>query len=194
MSYPPQEGYPHPQPALTQPTGPQPAVQYPAPPPGAPGYPPVAPQISGVPYGPPEPRRKPAVLVLAIATAVLFVFGGLMFGLYLNERGTLNDTKTEMRDTRTELTSQVEEQKSIVTEQEEKLAAAEKRAADLDKELGTTKTNMAEMKAQRDVLVPCMRRIQDAFDAAANGDSAGINRALRSARTTCDKAEIKVDS
>lgn len=199
MSYPPQEGYPAPapqpaapQPAMAQTTGQFP-VQSPAAP-VAPGYPPALTQISGVPYGPPQDRRRSTVLVLAIAAALLLVFGGLMLGLYVNERGTLNDTKANLRDTRTDLTTQVNEQKTLVTEQQEKLALAEKRANDLNTQLGATKTNLTEMTAQRDVLVPCMRRVQDAFDAAATGDSSGVTRALRAARTTCDKAERKVDS
>lgn len=199
MSYPPQEGFPPPVPPapVPQPTATQPTAQYPAQPPAAPaapGYQPALTQISGVPYGPPEARRRSTVLVLAIAAAMLLVFGGLMLGLYLNERGNLNDTKANLRDARADLTAQVKEQQTIVTEQQAKLAQTEKRANDLNTQLGATKTNLAEVTAQRDVLVPCMRRIQDAFDAAANGDSSGVSRALRQARTTCDKAEIKVDS
>ena len=205
MSYPPQEGYPPtapqpvvpqpgmPQPGMPQPPAPQP-MQYPAQPPAAPGYPPALTQISGIPYGPPEARRRSTVLVLSIAAAFLLVFGGLMLGLYLNERGTVNDTKANLTDTRADLTAQVTEQKALVTEQQEKLALAEKKVTDLNAQIASTKASLADVTAQRDVLVPCMRRIQDAFDSAANGDSSGINRALRAARTTCDKAEIKVDS
>jgi uncharacterized protein HemX len=160
----------------------------------APGYPPSLAQTSGFPYQSAEARRRPTVLVLAIAAALLLVFGGLMLGLYLNDHGNLNDTKANLRDTKADLGAQVQEQKTLVTEQEEKLAASEKRANDLKTQLDTTKTNLAAVTGQRDVLVPCMRRIQDAFDSAANGDSRGISTALRRARTSCDKAEIKVDS
>ncbi|WP_306211118.1 hypothetical protein [Actinoplanes sp. RD1] len=182
MTYPPQEQFPPaPPPNTSQPTAP-----LPAPPP----YPPV----SATPYPAPPERRRPTVLVLSIAAALLLVFGGLMLGLYLNEHGNLNDTKGNLRDTRADLTAQVEEQKSIVTSTQQKLADAEKKTGDLTSQLGTTKTDLAETKSQRDALVPCMRRIQDAFDAAANGDGPGVDRALRSARSSCDKAEIKVDS
>jgi len=194
MSYPPPEGYP---PPAQQPTAAQPTVQYPVQPPAppaAPGYLPALTQISGVPDGPAGDRRRSTVLVLAIAAALLLVFGGLMLGLYVNERGNLNDTKANLNSTRTDLSAQVQEQKALATSLQAKLAEAEERATDLDTQLTTTKTNMSDMKAQRDALVPCMRRIQDAFDAASNGDSSGVTRALRQARTACDKAEIKVDS
>ncbi|WP_305787101.1 hypothetical protein [Symbioplanes lichenis] len=178
MTYPPQEQFPSP-PA-------QPTAPLPAPPP----YPPV----SATPFPAPPERRRPATLVLGIAAALLLVFGGLMLGLYLNEHGNLNDTKGNLRDTRADLTAQVEEQKGIVSSTQQKLADAEKKAGDLTTQLGATKADLAETKGQRDVLVPCMRRIQDAFDAASNGDGGGVDRALRGARTACDKAEIKVDS
>jgi uncharacterized protein HemX len=196
MSYPPQENVPAPAtPSIApQSTATQPTVAFPPQPPAAPGYPSGLAHISGTPYPAPEDRRRPTVLVLSIAAALLLVFGALMLGLYLNEHGNLNDTKASLRDTRSDLTAQVQEQKTIVTEQQEKLTQTEKRANDLNTQLGTTKTNLADVTRQRDALVPCMRRIQDAFDAAANGDSRGVSTALRQARTSCDKAEIKVDS
>jgi uncharacterized protein HemX len=167
---------------------------FPAQSPAAPAYPSVLAQTSGFPYQSTETRRRPAVLVLAIAAALLLVFGGLMLGLYVNDHGNLNDTKANLRDTRADLSSQVQEQKSLVTEQQEKLAAETKRADDLDAQLKTTKTTLSDVKEERDVLEPCMRRIQDAFDSAANGDSGGVSTALKRARTLCDKAETKVDS
>ncbi|RSM69424.1 hypothetical protein DMB66_10480 [Actinoplanes sp. ATCC 53533] len=162
--------------------------------PAAPAYPPSLAQTSGFPYQATETRRRPAVLVLAIAAALLLVFGGLMLGLYVNDHGNLNDTKADLRDTRADLGAQVQEQKSIVTQEQAKFAEAEKRATDLETQLKTSKANLADVTAQRDALVPCMRRIQDAFDSAANGDARGIDTALKRARTSCDKAEIKVDS
>jgi uncharacterized protein HemX len=189
MSYPPQEGFPPP--ATPHPATPHPATaptgQYPV-------QPPLPAQISGTPYGTPPPRGRSTVLVLAIAAAVLLVFGGLMFGLYLNERGTLNDTKANLRDTRADLTAQVAEQKSIVTEQQEKLTQTEKRATDLSTQLDKTKTSLADVTAERDVLVPCMRRTEEIFSAATNGDESGTIRALRAARAACDRAVIKIDS
>lgn len=195
MSYPPPEGYP-PTPAPPQHNATQPTVGIPAQPSPAPtpGYPPALAQISGTPYAAPEARRRPTVNVLAIAAAVLLVFSGLMLALFLNDHGNLNDTKADLHDTRADLTAQVQEQKALVAEQQEKLTQAEKRATDLNTELGTTKTNLADMTAQRNALVPCMRRIQDTFDAAANGEVSAVRSALRQARTSCDKAEIKVDS
>jgi hypothetical protein len=201
MSYPPQEGYPPApapptaaQPTVGIPGYPPPALTAPAPSPGAsglaaPSYGPALAQISGTPY-PAPPGRRPTVLVLSIAAALLLVFGGLMLGLYVNERGNLHDTQAALTDTR----AQVEQQKTLVTQQTAKTTAAEKNAADLTAQLDKKNTDLNDMKGQRDVLIPCMRRIQDAFDAAANGDSGGISNALRQARTLCDKAEIKVDS
>ncbi|WP_125803839.1 hypothetical protein [Actinoplanes sp. ATCC 53533] len=196
MSYPPPEGFP---PPTTTPTAPQPPANqhtmgFPVQSPAAPAYPPSLAQTSGFPYQATETRRRPAVLVLAIAAALLLVFGGLMLGLYVNDHGNLNDTKADLRDTRADLGAQVQEQKSIVTQEQAKFAEAEKRATDLETQLKTSKANLADVTAQRDALVPCMRRIQDAFDSAANGDARGIDTALKRARTSCDKAEIKVDS
>ena len=192
MTYPPQEGFPPPEPQFP---ATQPVVQFPAQPQTAPGYQPAPSPQSSTPYGSSEAQgRSTALVLLAGAAALLLVFGGLMFGLYLNAHGTLNDTKANLRDTRADLTSQVKEQQSIVTERQEKLTEAEKRASDLNTQLDATKTKLADVTAQNAVLVPCMRRIQDAFDAAANGDSSGGIRALRLARTSCDRAEIKVDS
>lgn len=200
MSYPPAEGYPTPatQPTVGIPAQP-PAPAYPPASPAAPAYQPTSssyPPISGTPFAQPEPqgRRRSPVQLLAVAAAVLLVFGGLMLGLYLNARGNLNDTKSTLRDTRSDLSTQVQEQKTLNAQQAAELAASEKKAADLNTQLGTTKTNLANVTGERDALVPCMRRIQDAFDAAADGSVSGVNSALRQARTACDKAEIKVDS
>jgi hypothetical protein len=194
MSYPPPEGFP---PTAPQTNATQPTVGFPPQPPAvsaAPAYSPALAQISGTPYASSEGRRRPPVLALAIAASLLLVFGALMVGLYVNTRGDLGDTKANLRDTRADLTSQVQEQKTLVADQQEKLAAAEKRATDLNTQLNAMRTSAADVKAQRDALVPCMRRIQDTFDAAADGNSAGVSSGLRQARTACDKAEIKVDS
>jgi len=201
MSYPPPEGFPPPttvptapQPAAHQPAANQPTMGFPAQSPAGPAYPAILAQTSGFPYQSAEDRRRPTVLILAIAAALLLVFSGLMLGLYLNDHGNLNDTKANLSSTRSDLSAQVQEQKSLVTQEQGKFAESEKLRTDLETQLKTTKATLADVTAQRDTLVPCMRRIQDAFDSAANGDSRGIDTALKRARTSCDKAEIKVDS
>jgi septal ring factor EnvC (AmiA/AmiB activator) len=124
------------------------------------------------------------VPVLSIATALLLVFGGLMLGFYLNERGNLNDTRAN-------LTAQVSEQKTTVAGQQEKLTAAEKKATDLNAQLEKQKTSMADVTAQRDVLAPCMRHFEAMLDATTEG---GFEAAYRATKAACDKAERKMDS
>ena len=170
---------PQPQPA-PQP-GPPPAL-YPAPPQFA-----VAPVTSPVVgYGAPPPRRPVAALVLAVVTVLLLVFGGVMVGFYLDKRG-------ELRDTKADLTSQVQQQEAIVADQGKKIAEVEKKAGDLNTQLTGTKNNLAGVTADRNALVPCMRRIQEAFTAAENGDAGATRTALRRAKTSCDKAEGAMD-
>lgn len=188
-----QQFSPQPQP-ITQPmqqpvpqqTPPQPAPQpaglYPAPPQFA-----VAPVTSPVVgYGGPPARRPVATIVLSIVTVLLIVFGGVMIGFYLDKRG-------ELRETKADLTSQVQAQEQIVADQGKKIADGDKKAADLSNQLNGTKTNLAGVTADRNALVPCMRRIQEAFTAAENGDAGATRTALRRAKTSCDKAEGAMD-
>jgi uncharacterized protein HemX len=192
MTYPPQEGFP---PPTSPPNATQPIVPFPPQPPNSSPYQPAPTPQPAQPYRPPEAQGRSTLLVaLSIAAALLLFFSGLMLVLYLNGRGNLSDTKADLSDTRTDLTAQVKEQKALVAEGQAKLAQAEKRADDLNTQLVATKAERADLSAQHNVLVPCMRRIQESFDAAANGDSSGLIRSLRQARSTCDKAEIKVDS
>jgi hypothetical protein len=171
---------PAPQP-VPQPA-PQPAQLYPSPPQFA-----VAPVTSPVVgYGPVPARRSVATLVLSIVTVLLLVFGGVMIGVYLDKRG-------ELRETKADLTSQVHTQEAIVADQGKKIAEVEKKAADLNTQLTSTKSNLAGVTADRNALTPCMRRIQEAFAAAENGDAGATRTALRRAKTSCDKAEGALD-
>jgi len=196
MSYPPQEGYPapmtQPQAPMAQPPAPEPTAafptgQYPIQPPAAPGYSPAYAQTSGTPYAPPPPPRakgRAAVLVLSIAAALLLVFGGLMLGLYLNERGNL-------KDTRADLTAQVSAQKTTVAGQQEKLTAEEKQTTDLQAQLDKLKASSAEVTKQRDVLAPCMRHFEAMLDSTTES---GFDSAYRATKAACDKAERVMDS
>lgn len=201
MSYPPQEGFPNPAtppppPAPLPPPAATPAApayettaaiptgQFSILPPAAPGYSQALAQMSGSPYGPPRARGRSAVVVLSIATALLVIFGGLMLGLYLNERGNLSDTRADMA-------SQVSEQKTVVAGQQEKLTTEEKETADLKAQLDKLKASTADVTAQRDVLTPCMRHFEAMLDAVSD---ASFRASYQAAKAACDKAERKMDS
>jgi len=172
------------QPAAPEPTTAFPTGQYPIQPPAAPGYSPAFAQISGTPYAPPRAKGRFTVLILSIAAALLLVFGGLMLGLYLNERGNL-------KDTRADLTAQVSAQKTTVAGQQEKLAAEEKQTAELNAQLDKLKTSSANVTKQRDVLAPCMRHFEAMLDATS---VSGFDAAYRATKAACDKAERVMDS
>ncbi|MET0492477.1 MAG: hypothetical protein ABW000_05035 [Actinoplanes sp.] len=177
-----QQFAPQPIPQPAPPQGPPPAALYPAPPQFA-----VAPVTSPVVgYGPPPAKRPVAAIVLSIVTVLLVVFGGVMVGFYLDKRG-------ELRETKADLTSQVQAQEKIVADQGKKIADGDKKAADLNSQLTGTKNNLAGVTSDRNALVPCMRRIQEAFTAAENGDAGATRTALRRAKSSCDKAEGAMD-
>ncbi|MDG4771810.1 hypothetical protein [Solwaraspora sp. WMMD792] len=149
---------------------------------GPPGYgPPTYPQVP-----PPAPKGR-ATLVLAVLSVLLLALGAVGFGLYFNERG-------ELRDTRSDLTTQLQEQRDIVAERDERITETETRVGELTSELDTTKENLAGVTEERDVLLPCMRRAQEMFDAARAGDEDKLDAALRQADTACSRAQAGVDS
>ncbi|ROO61141.1 hypothetical protein EDC02_3070 [Micromonospora sp. Llam0] len=176
----------------------QPAYGPPPYPPTSPPYPPTSPPASGYPpptgsppaASPPTPPAAPngrATVVLAVVSVLLLALGAVGFGLYFNERG-------ELRETRSDLTSQLQEQRDIVTERDEKITETETRVGELTSELDTTKENLAGVTEERDVLLPCMRRAQEMFDAARAGDEDKLDTALRQADTACSRAQAGVDS
>ena len=193
-------------PAAAYPPAPPPPVSAPptatapgaAPPTAAPpayGPPTATPPTSGPPtYGPPTYPQVPppapkgrATLALAVLSVLLLALGAVGFGLYLNERG-------ELRETSSDLSTQLQEQRDIVTERDEKIAETEVRVGELTDELNSTKENLAGVTEERDVLLPCMRRAQEMFDAARAGDEDKLDTALRQADTACSRAQAGVDS
>ncbi|MFY1699308.1 MULTISPECIES: hypothetical protein [unclassified Solwaraspora] len=187
-----------PAPAPAPPISAPPTQPFPVQPSYAPVSPPVppytpaaapaaAPAQSYAPAPPPAAPKGRATIALAVVSVLLLVLGAVGFGLYVDERG-------ELRDTRSDLTSQLQEQRDIVTEQEEKIAETEARVGELTTELDTTKENLAGVTEERDVLLPCMRRAQEMFDAARAGNESKIETALRQADTACSRAQAGVDS
>lgn len=168
------------------PTSP-PATGYAPAPPVPPYAPPTGSPPTAAPPAPPPASKGRATIVLAVVSALLLVLGAVGFGLYVNERG-------ELRDTRADLTGQLQEQRDIVTEQEEKITETEARVGELTTELDTTKENLAGVTEERDVLLPCMRRAQEMFDAARAGDEDKLDTALRQADIACSRAQAGVDS
>ncbi|MEN3608177.1 hypothetical protein [Plantactinospora sp. ZYX-F-223] len=136
--------------------------------------------------GPPPVFRGRATLLLAILSVALLVLGGVGFGLYFNERG-------ELRETRSDLNTQLQEQRDTVTQRDAKIAETEKKVSDLTTELTTTKDNLSDVTKERDVLLPCMRRAQDMFDAARDRNESRLSTALRQADTACSKAQAGID-
>ncbi|MFI5845758.1 hypothetical protein ACIA8K_39245 [Catenuloplanes sp. NPDC051500] len=176
--------YPHAVPPPTSvppaaPTSGPPTVAFPAHIPPSPveqPYPPVP-----VPAAGSSPGR--AGLVLGVLCAVLFLLAGVGFGLYLNERGELGDTRAELQ-----------EQRDLVTQRDATIADAGKREADLTTTLDTTKDGLADVTEERDVLVPCMRGTQDIFIALREDNDDKLGRAIDAAEKACAKAEGKLDS
>lgn len=181
------------QPPPTQQIPTQQLPEYPAQPPvsgpGAPGFPTGAMQTSGASYGTAPPGRGSTTSVLAAVAGLFFVLAAVLGGLYFDKRGELRDTKADLA-TRT---SEMQTQQRLVAEQSAKTAEAEKHAADLTGELDKTKASLTDMTSDRKVLMPCMQRIQEMFQAAREGNGSATIRALERARTACDKAEINVD-
>jgi cell division protein FtsB len=128
-----------------------------------------------------DANRRKLTLVLAVLGAVLLVVSGVLGGLYINERGRLADTKVALQ-----------QQREIVTQREATIAESEKQVSDLTGELATTKTSLTSTTAERDVLLPCMRRTQELFDAIDNNRE--LTAIIRQTSDACKKAEDKVGS
>jgi hypothetical protein len=187
------------QPMQPQPMQPMPAQPMPAQPMQPVSAPPTAylpamveaPQVMGpatvvtdfgAPAGPSALRRN-LVPVLAVVSGVLLLLSGVVIGLYVNER-------SELSKTRTTLQSQVQEQRDIVTQRDTKLAETEKRVGELTTELSVTETSLSSVTAERDVLLPCMRRVQELYDKLdARADLVAI---LTQTEDACNRAEETV--
>lgn len=196
-------GYPPPDdPRQMPPPQPYPAAGYPSPPmppPQAPttGWPATtstppyavsgAPAVTGVPYGQPPAQRSSMTMVLIITAVALFLLGGVMTGLFLVKNNELGDTKQE-------LTSQVSERDKTITSNQEKLSKLEADLKAANDELTKSKESLADVTKDRDALVPCMRRFNEALDAAGRNNEAALDTALRQAATACEKAKATVDS
>jgi uncharacterized protein HemX len=163
-----------------------------------PSYPPgPAATDNQPPYGPPPPYgpaqappaapKRRATLVLAVLSVLLLALGTVGFGLYYSERG-------ELRETRTDLNAQLQEQRDIVSERDETIAETEARVAELTTELDATKENLSGLTEERDVLLPCMRRVQEMFDIARAGERNKLDAAIRQADTACSRAQAGLDS
>lgn len=172
-------------------------AQYHPPEATAPVYPHVVPAPTSVPpatptsgaptvpfpaHIPPTSAGRPA-LIFAVLCVVLFTLAGIGFGLYLNERGELHDTRVVLQ-----------EQRDLVSARDATIADAEKRATDLTTTLDTTKDSLADVTEERDVLVPCMRGTQDIFTALREDNDDKLGRALDAAEEACGKAEGRLDS
>ncbi|GLH97282.1 hypothetical protein [Phytohabitans aurantiacus] len=148
-----------------------------------------APAVTSVPYGQPQPpsQRSSTTTVLIITAVALFLLGGVMTGLFLVKNNELGDTKQE-------LTSQVSERDKTITSNQEKLTKLEADLKAVTDELAKNKTSLADVTKDRDALVPCMRRFNEALDAAGRNNEAALDTALRQATTACEKAKATVDS
>ncbi|MFY1690763.1 hypothetical protein [Plantactinospora sp. WMMB782] len=148
----------------------------------------AAAEAQAPPYAPGSPAvfRGRGTLLLAVLSVALLVLAGVGFGLYLNERG-------ELRETRSDLNTQLQEQRDTVTQRDAKIAETEQKVNDLTTELTTTKDNLSDITKERDVLLPCMRRAQDMFDAARDQNESRLRTALRQADTACSKAQSGID-
>lgn len=200
-------GYPPPDdPHQMPPQQPYPAAGYPPPqmppqmpPPQAPttGWPATtstppyavsgAPPVTGVPYGQPPAQRSSATVVLIITAVALFLLGGVMTGLFLVKNNELGDTKQE-------LSGQVAERDKTISSNQERLTKLEADLKAVNDELTKNKADLADATKDRDALVPCMRRFNEALDAAGRNNEAALDTALRQATTACEKAKATVDS
>jgi hypothetical protein len=184
----PAPGYPPPMPPQQMPPPQAPTSGWPAtastPPYAVSG----APVVTGVPYGQPPPAQRSSTTMVLIITAVaLFLLGGVMTGLFLVKNNELGDTKQE-------LTSQVSDRDKTITSNQERLTKLEADRKAVNDELAKNKTSLADVTKDRDALVPCMRRFNEALDAAGRNNEAALDTALRQATTACEKAKATVDS
>ncbi|MDR7276911.1 hypothetical protein [Catenuloplanes atrovinosus] len=178
MSYPSYgpEGNPYPPQA-----GPAPAYPQPAPVPPPTSAPPplgLSPTSGPPPFGLP-PADSPmgiTTLLLAVACFLLLVLAGAGFGLYVNERGTVSDTRAQLQ------------------ERDAQAAEAERRVKDMEAARAAAEDELSDVTEQRDVLMPCMRRAQEIFDALRGDDDDKLATALELGDAACAKAEDVVDS
>ncbi|SCL31471.1 hypothetical protein [Micromonospora inyonensis] len=146
---------------------------------GPPGYPPPATTPGG------GGGRGRAVLVLAIVAGLLFVLGGVMTGLYLNTSGDLERTEKNLVARTADRDTRVKEIEKLKGE----LQTAKDKLTDTQQDLTGTKNDRDEQARQKKVIANCLEKLTTALSAAAAGNKAAYDQAVKGLDAVCDEAE-----
>ena len=197
--------------ASTPPNAPPPGTPYQVPPqsavppptdqvsyaPGSAAVPPVSappptdPTMIGLPYGSPptqQGRGRGAVVALAVVAALLFVFGGVMTGLFVAKSSELDRTRKDLTAQVAERDATIEANHAEIEKLKQDLEAANDKIAAVEQDLAGTEEARKELQRQKSVIAECLALLGEAGEAAAAGNRSAYERTVEKLEPVCDEA------
>ncbi|PYC72007.1 hypothetical protein C7C45_10290 [Micromonospora arborensis] len=179
-------GYPASTPPYTGPV--------PTPPVSGPGYgqPLSAPPAMAPAYGPagaPPAGRGPAVLVLALVTALLFVVSAVMTGLFVTKNNELNRTEKRLTGQVSQRDDTIAANTAEITKLRTDLQAKQEKLDNTEQDLTGTRNDRDEQARQKTVIASCLDKLTTALGAAAAGNRSAYDAAMKDLDKICNEAE-----
>ncbi|GGM27135.1 hypothetical protein GCM10012279_52120 [Micromonospora yangpuensis] len=116
---------------------------------------------------------------------LLFVFGGVMTGLFVVKGNELDRTEQRLTATSTDLDQRKKDMEKLNGE----LKTARDKLADTEQDLTGTRNDRDEQARQKRVIANCLDKLTTALNAAARNDQSGFSRATQGMDQICDEAE-----
>ncbi len=150
------------------------------------GYPYADQPLSGPPYGvpptaAPKPRRT-AVIVLSIATALLFVASGVLGGMFVVQRGQTDDGNVRIAALQADVTAKTKK----LEELQANLDSVNSANILKQQELDGSKNDRNEQERQKKVIGKCLDLLLEVFAADTESE---FDKKIRGAEKTCDEAD-----
>ncbi|MFG1868270.1 hypothetical protein [Micromonospora arborensis] len=177
MSAPPVSGPGYGQPMSAPPGYGQPLS---APPGMAPAY---------APAGAPPAGRGPAVLVLALVTALLFVVSAVMTGLFVTKNNELNRTEKRLTGQVSQRDDTIAANTAEITKLRTDLLAMQEKLDNTEQDLTGTRNDRDEQARQKTVIANCLDKLTTALGAAAAGNRGAYDAAMKDLDKICNEAE-----
>ncbi|GGO26251.1 hypothetical protein [Micromonospora parathelypteridis] len=187
---PPQYSVPPGYPASTPPY-PGPVSAPPVPGPGY-GQPMSAPPAMAPAYGPagaPSTGRRPAVLVLALVVALLFVVSAVMTGLFVTKNNELNRTEKRLTGQVSQRDDTIAASTAEITKLNTDLQAMQQELDNTEQDLTGTRNDRDEQARQKTVIASCLDKLTTALGAAAAGNRGAYDAAMKDLDKVCNEAE-----
>lgn len=179
-----------------------------APPVPGPGYgqPLSAPPVSGPGYGQPlsappgmapaygpagasSTGRGPALLVLALVAALLFVVSAVMTGLFVTKNNELNRTERRLTGQVSQRDDTIAANTAEITKLKTDLQAMQEKLDNTEQDLTGTRNDRDEQARQKVVIASCLDKLTTALGAAAAGNKGAYDAAMKDLDKVCNEAE-----